>query len=317
MSIMDVTILFIFVWLFFTKSRPATGFDRVSTGTLRGIAMLLIILHHIHIRINDGSLMLESAGYLATGLFFFISGYGNQLSLTKKEESFRWLINKFIKIYRTYLVGFVLYWFILKLLYKEIALTAFSTVKHLLIMSMPNQVTWFPKMILLSFAIHWVLNKYFRKHTASFFWIIDIIILGMMVYGKVRSFWWFSFLCYPTGVLFAEKKDMFRDKPLLKFFVFGLVCTITALTGVYREPARIIAAMTLSICCYYLTEIYHFESKQLEYVGNNSFEFYIFHVLCLQTFAMLIGVNALLYGTSVILGSIALVHIYLKIKNSI
>ena len=314
MSYMDLLVVFLFLWIFATKRKPPIGFDKGSTGTIRGIAMLLIILHHIHLRIDDGSLILGSAGYMATGFFFFVSGYGNHLSIKKRDVTYRWLVDKFVKIYSTFFAGFIINWIILKAFYKNSALSIMETIRHLLIISLPNQVSWFPKMILLSFIIHWTLSKYLQKYTSYFFWIIDLIILGLMVCTRIKTFWWFSFLCYPLGITFAENKEKCIERPAHKFFFCGIICMITALAGIFFDPPRVIASMALSMCCFYLTGIYHFDSKILSYVGNNSFEFYVFHIVCWQAFAILIDVNVLLYGGSVLIGSFVLVHLYLKMK---
>ena len=98
--------------VFFTKTIESnnTYFERRTTNSLRGIAMLAIVLHHIHNNLGFWSPVMSQVGYLATGLFFFISGYGNTLSIEKREcLKLSWLIDKIKKIYIPFIWAYVLY----------------------------------------------------------------------------------------------------------------------------------------------------------------------------------------------------------------
>ena len=57
------------------------------------------------------------------------------------------------------------------------------------------------------------------------------------------------------------------------------------------------------------------KTKFISWIGNNSFEFYLMHVSCLQTFSMLIQKNHYLYTISVILGTLLGVFVYQQCKN--
>ena len=105
----------IFMLVFLSQVRPLksnqNGFGRDTTASLRGIAMIGIILHHINYKIGTGSLILSYMGFLTTGLFFFISGYGNMLSINKKTHvQFEWLYKKFFKIYTPFIFAYCLYY---------------------------------------------------------------------------------------------------------------------------------------------------------------------------------------------------------------
>ena len=66
MSFLDV-IMAAFVVCFLGFTRPLEkgeqGFGRDTTATLRGLAMLGIVLHHIHNRFGYASPILSSIGY--------------------------------------------------------------------------------------------------------------------------------------------------------------------------------------------------------------------------------------------------------------
>ena len=95
-------------------------FNRASTSILRGVCMILIMLHHcyqqgIHYDISFNrvvSCVLKDAGFLCTGVFFLLSGYGLYLSM--KQRSFvlsrNYIINRFIKLFVPYGWYFFVAW---------------------------------------------------------------------------------------------------------------------------------------------------------------------------------------------------------------
>ena len=65
-------------------------FQKESTYSLRGLCMILIVLHHIYQYTASRYgvsyplplvIILQSLGYLSTGVFFLLSGYGQLIYL--------------------------------------------------------------------------------------------------------------------------------------------------------------------------------------------------------------------------------------------
>ena len=75
--------------------------------------MLLIVIHHIYQYTSSRyglsyplpiSIVLQSLGYLATGVFFLLSGYGLTFSMKKSEPiSLSYSVNQLLKIYKPFL----------------------------------------------------------------------------------------------------------------------------------------------------------------------------------------------------------------------
>ena len=167
MSYLD-GIMVILLIAFFAISKSIKNenlvFDRDSTATIRGLAMIGIILHHIHNRLTFSSLLLASIGYLSTAIFFFISGYGNSLSINKKNPNFRWILKKISKIYIPF---FVIYWlyFISNCIFYPEKIPAFrEIIQDIFTISLPNEVSWFPKIIVLCFILHFLSKKAFSNN---------------------------------------------------------------------------------------------------------------------------------------------------------
>ena len=173
-----------FAVLFFAFARPlgkgGEGFGRDTTAALRGLAMLGIMLHHIHNALGYSSTVLILAGYLTTGLFFFISGYGNTLSVNKRPKvSLDWLYKKILKIYIPFFAAYWIYYLFLILMHPELCPGIKETMVDLVTVSLPNEISWFPKIILLCFAVHWIAKKLFRNDTLQNGFITAVILVYM------------------------------------------------------------------------------------------------------------------------------------------
>ncbi|MBR6902931.1 MAG: acyltransferase family protein, partial [Clostridia bacterium] len=217
MSLLDL-LIFLPVIILLILSRPTDNksiFDRDSTSTLRGIAMIWIIINHIQGQSAfGGSPLLTYIGYWATGLFFFISGYGNTLSMNKKnadEVSVRWLLKKVKKIYIPYFVG---YWlcFIIKLFFSpENIPTIKKVIIELIILDLPNMTIWFTKIILLCFLLHWIFEKVFSRIAQKYVFYSLFITLCLYIILAIKlnagSEWYSSVICYAIGLLVAINKD--------------------------------------------------------------------------------------------------------------
>lgn len=87
-----------------------------NTYEVRGLCMLLILFHHIYVQlIQMGccipyvSILLSPGGYLGTGLFFFMSGYGLYHSMAFKEilpASYLW--KRLLKMWSVFIVAYML-----------------------------------------------------------------------------------------------------------------------------------------------------------------------------------------------------------------
>ena len=77
--------------------------------------MISIILHHIHTTIdlslgsNVLAKILNSQGYLSTGVFFLLSGYGLTISINNQQPlKLNYLFSKLWTIYSTFLFAYLI-----------------------------------------------------------------------------------------------------------------------------------------------------------------------------------------------------------------
>lgn len=72
----------------------------------------------------------------------------------------QWLSKKIFKIYIPFLVVYVIYYASNVMLYPTEVPTFTEVLQDVLTVSVPNQVSWFPKIILACFFVHWLIKRF-------------------------------------------------------------------------------------------------------------------------------------------------------------
>lgn len=211
-------------------------FGRDTTASLRGLAMFGIMIHHMHTRMGGHSPVLSPSGYLGVGLFFFISGYGNMLSLNRRQDiRVKWLIDKLVKLYIPFFVAYWIFFGMLEIFYSDLVPTPKELLFDLVTLSLPNKDTWFVKIILLCFLIHWLAKKLTSDITKQ----NAIITIAILVYTvtamkmHVNSQWYSSVLCYPLGcivampTLFKKLLELLEKYKIVSMVVFAIAMVMS------------------------------------------------------------------------------------------
>lgn len=71
--------------------------DRTTTNCCKGIAAIIIMLHHISFRLSNLPVFVKMIWYIAfpiVGFFFFMSGYGLTCGLMKKKDYLQGFLSK-------------------------------------------------------------------------------------------------------------------------------------------------------------------------------------------------------------------------------
>ena len=75
--------------------------DRTTTNCCKGIAAIIIMLHHISFRISNLPMYVKPIWYIAfpiVGFFFFMSGYGLTCGLMQKKDYLQGFLSKRLSI---------------------------------------------------------------------------------------------------------------------------------------------------------------------------------------------------------------------------
>lgn len=131
-------------------------FQREDTYPLRGIAMLMIIIHHIWINMCRLDIdptpfltahVFKPAGQFGTGLFFLISGYGMFYSLIRhKNLSLCYLLSRVNKLIKPYIFCFML--FVCAIIAFRKDMFNASLIVDFFTLTIPGSSTWFLKVII-------------------------------------------------------------------------------------------------------------------------------------------------------------------------
>ena len=220
-----------------------------------------------------------------------------------------------------FLITYAIYCFVLIVGYRDFVPSLNELFNDLAIVSLPNQVSWFPKIILLCFLVHWTIRRLFSKESNQVIALCISMLCMVFVLWKLGfpSYWFNSVLCYPIGALVSENKErcvtvMNKHKySILGIFVFLFAASFLASRRYWF--ISIITAILFCIFCFAYTYCFVIQEKWLSWIGNNSFEFYLFHIVGLQCFLYLVPSHPIVYTLCVLIFSVLIVCLYKKVLS--
>lgn len=290
--------------------------DRKQSYNVRGICMLMIITHHIFVEIGTtpGSIdFLNKWGYLATGVFFFLSGFGLFFSIKDEPLTFKWGIKKIQKLFSPFLFIFTLY--CLFLFFFSPDKFNSSLWIDLATLSIPGKVTWFYKVIIALYVLTFLSSWLPCKKNVKVISIICLCALYFLLarYYSLPSYWWGSILNFPMGLLVALFYK-WLPKPNPFYILLSLLATILLwYNGGYYSWYL---SLCFTICCFVFSTYVSIDSDLLQFIGTNSLIFYLAQMIFLD-FGFSLSISALPYSLWVFCGTFVLAVIYHKLENYI
>lgn len=196
-------------------------FDRRDTYSLRGLCMIFIILHHIYQYTASRygisypwplAIMLQDAGYLMTGVFFLLSGYGMFQSMAKRVTlSWDYVITHLWKLLQPFLFIFIIDVIVYSIRY---TFEPELFIKNLLTLSLTDAGSlWFMKVIFCLYVIVFMIQHFIKTPTIKVFslWLVCGAYVIITIINHVGSQWWNSILCFPLGysLAYCNIQDLF------------------------------------------------------------------------------------------------------------
>lgn len=327
-------ILVLSIVLLGVSARKSSGFlDMDSTNAIRGFAMVIIFLHHIMNRVGYLPYLqvLASSGYICTGIFFFLSGYGNLLSLKRQTVlEAKWLKKRLVPLYSVFFVFYVIrsigFVILNNMGLYSFNVTFLKIIKELCTLTTPDGINWFPKIIFISFILYYLIYKYIKNDNVKLL-VLFLIISAYIVGGYVchlPTYWYNSVFCFFVGAFVGKYKETISKyisetptvNKILLFVVNMILFCVSFLLLRGRTIFQIIPCVLASLLCVTTLNVVNFKTKLLSYVGKNSFEFYITHVSMLAIlYAFSTDTNVLTISLFVV--SVLLVWAYLFFKNMV
>lgn len=263
--------------------------DRASTSQLRGWAMILITMHHVAQYLHQGftdyswmpsySMLTQQLGYIGTGIFFFLSGYGMLCSLRHKSVTGTYAASKAYKLLVPYLICrlFTL---------AQICISGHSVnLWSYLVNVLTFHRSWFFQVIVALYVIVLLLFRVSKneKRNVAVVALLCLAWLPAAYLGMGLAKWWYnSILCFPLGMLFALCMPIIRKHERLVCTVAAAVCLTCLCMKLYVFRAHsigyeILAAMGVSVVSASLFSRLTLHSKAIAFIGDKSLYFY-----CLQ-----------------------------------
>ena len=285
--------------LFFFKAKVTRRVDsnffvsKSSTDQLRGIFIVVMVIHHISQRMADPGLLrpFNEMGYFAVGMFFFFSGFGLTKSFKNKETYLdHFLIKKLVRIYIPFIIVNTLT--VIALIIKGDDLSVWEILEFSFSIKMIDTTQWFIIVILIFYVFFWlsfIATKNIVKSQISITILVLLFIISCK-YLVLGGWWYYSSLCFPMGVIFAANEKKIYEIIYNKYNFVLVISLVLFILTLLLFLKSIFPAMGLISCVLFTVFIVVLSlkilprSKLFSIIGNISMEIYMLHMKVLALF---------------------------------
>lgn len=262
-----------------------------NTNTIRGLAALCIVAHHIaqFVSIQNGLIYLWSAsGFLFVGVFFMLSGYGNYFSLNNAwgKVKWKWLLKRFLSIIIPLL-------FVMLISFIVLDIEDLSYVKSVITLTQPGWTSWYVKIQLVLYLLLFLIWKALKGNSTVetiVFCILSMILIVLLNIAGYDAYWYNTLLCFAFGVVIASAKEKIKKFNLIETIIITVSLAILFVIsfgqyffwGSYKFD--IIIALAFSAIVVGICSIISLNNKILESVGKMSYEIYLSHLIYIRMF---------------------------------
>ena len=305
------------------KSR---SLDKKSSTCLRGIAMILILFHHLSQNICTLRIF-SHIGFLCTAIFFTLSGYGLMRSLKTKENYLKnFLTHRLSKLLIPYLLSNLIL-IIFEIMHgKQFSIFGiFCCITGIILI---DSYKWFVILILLEYLIFFFVFKNIKNEKFAILTItcINILFILILYQKNVADYWYNSILCFSIGIFFAKYEESIiccieKYYYILTALFSGLFIFTFYLYSLTNFQSHIIVCICniLFSISFILIMMNIFLTNKLFYnIGLFSYEAYLLQYLW---FLYIPKTNIMIYSIICIVGTLisgySLKKLYKTIKNNI
>lgn len=288
------------------------SFDIQTTLLLKTVCCFVIALHHYSLNhiytlrtISDNNLF-SKLGYIAVGLFFFLSAYGNTVTF-KKDINLIYSIGKKLKnIFIPYFFAHFSFLVILCLFVSD-----YDYNKHIIDTFMFNGPFWFLKVLVLFIVVTEYVNRYITKS----FWQIFAIGLALTIYYyfnlSYEGYLRLSTYAYLCGFLFAK----FRTVSLPVFILAAISLIISTIIGyIYIKELGQVSLCCLTSCIAAIV-VNHIPVRAYIPKSANNFSFFVYlsHMYFVPFFVKYDVMSVTTFLAVASIASIVLLFIYKRL----
>ena len=254
-------------------------FSKHTTNNLKAVAIILVILGHLG--------FINKSGAWGVGIFLLLSGYGLTQSYIK-SGIIGFFKKRLLAVILPYSIVMIIWIFVDYILGNKYRILTIGTSILVLIFKSVIDVT----MLYISFLILWYIAFFciFKLIKNNYFKIITMFIFSYIVYYNLYELFDQNVgvrlytLLFPIGVFlsFLFSKELNISESMLKsilghLILFSFILFEISLNRSYDYRYYTISIIMFSIMIISIFMLMNdFESKILSFIGNISFELYLF-----------------------------------------
>lgn len=276
------------------KSEP---FDKDNTLTIRGLAILCIIMHHTSQYFQVYGIvptLFELTGFIFTGIFFALSGYGNYLSYEKNNDigkriTLKWIVKRILRLYISCFIAIIIS-NIAILIFKDLGHFSINElIKDIFTLTLPIWINWYLKVQLFLYVAFFIVFRYVKHNKNLIFSAVVLCFVILLYLMKFEVYWYNSCLCFCIGILFAKYKDNYLNLSIIKKIAIILFVGIgTGIALMYDGgPSSIFVCMGIVTIILLVDIITPIKSTIMCILGECSLEIYLFHWIFICIFRVI------------------------------
>lgn len=285
-----IFLLYCFSSVFFLRKNDSdNAITKTDSVFLRSIAIVYVVLHHICKRLSSDfilDLLMLRYSHIFVATFFFLSGYGNCLSLSREGiSSSSWLWKRSRSFIYFYVLGFFIN-FLVSLncidSYKTIIMD-FFTFKY------GETILWYFIVLYCLYILTFLGKIIFKKDDflikqSLFLLVICVIYVCICYLIKIPGFWWNSVIAYPLGFIYSIIKKKRKINLFTGLFIFVLFL-ISLLLYKYNI-IQFLSVILLCFCFGFFFQHFSFHVPSFYCVfGKISLSIYLYHLIFLNLWA--------------------------------
>lgn len=239
-SVLLFYILLVCVSVFLARKSQEDYLSPKVTNSLRGVAAIGIILHHMAERTTSGTVfpVLGMIGYLMVALFFFLSGYGLLIQYQKRENYLDGFLKKrVLYLVLVYLLDVAVYAVYDLLMGKPHPL--FAIVKSVFFGGIASNSWYMIVLILFYFAFYGIFRFLPKASVGQKIGCVlgfQLLFAAVCVLTSRSSVWYLSNLGFALGMFWAWKKGSIDRRLSQSYFRFGGLVVLAFLLFYLTPP---------------------------------------------------------------------------------
>lgn len=275
--------------------------DKDESANIKGMAALFVMLGHLFTSEYPLVAQFMSAGCLWVGLFFFYSGYGVMYSYRNNIDYMHgFILNKIFKIYIPFVIAETIY----TISYIVINPDAYSVkdiIADCLGVHLLNGSLWYVVHILLFYFLFYIIQKCTHGNLNVWLWLgIFVVYLALAVGLDIGNWWYISSFALVMGVCYLDLQkwyDILLENGMLRILIvcgfaisffllqlakyFSFAIIPIPITWYITFLDMVTVPFFVMLVWIFTERVHIFRGVIMKFLGKNSYEIYIYHLLVL------------------------------------